>query len=71
MKSKLRHDLAQFLGHHKQIVHNVLGLAVKLFTQLFILGGNSYRAGIQMTLAHHDAAQGNQRGCGKSKFFST
>ena len=44
----------------KEIDH-VLRLALELLAQLRVLRGHAHRAGVQMALAHHDAAHGNQR----------
>src|SRR5690348_17488549 len=54
--AKLRHQLARFLGHEEEIIHHVLGLAGEAAAQHGILGGDAGGAGVQVTLAHHDAA---------------
>ena len=38
------------------------GLPVKRRLKLRVLGRDADRAGIQVTLAHHDAAEGDKRG---------
>ena len=47
----------------------MLRLAPELFPQLRILGGNTHRTGVQVALAHHDAAEGHQRRGGEAKLF--
>ena len=60
--TKLRHDLTDLLGEEEEVVHNMLGLAGELLSKLLVLGGNAHGTGIQMTLSHHDATHGNERG---------
>ena len=55
-------------GHN---LSDVLGLALKLFTQLRILSCNTNRASVEVTFSHHNAAERDQRSCGKTKFFGT
>ena len=45
--------------------------AGELFAQFRILCCNAHRTGIEMTLAHHHAAKGDQRRCSQSKFIRT
>ena len=66
-----RHQLAQFLGDKEEIVDDVLGLTGKPASQDRILCGNTHRTGIEMALAHHDAAFDNQRCGGKTKLVGT
>ncbi len=70
-ETKLRHNFAHIFCHHEQVVHDVLGLAGKFLAQLRILRRDTDRAGIEMTLAHHDAAQGDQRRGREAEFFGT
>ena len=58
-KAELRHVPAGLFRNHKQVVHNVLGLATEFLAQYRILGSNPNRAGIKVALAHHDAAERN------------
>ena len=60
-EAELRHDLARFLGDHEQIVDDVLGLAGELLAQHRVLRRDADRAGVQVALAHHDAAERDQR----------
>ena len=69
ISSKLRiaergHDLAHLLGDEEEVVDHVLGLALELGAQHRVLRGDADRAGVQVALAHHDAAGRDQRrGC--------
>ena len=56
-EAQRRHDLPSLLGHQEQVVDHVLGLAGELLAQLRILGRDPDGAGVEMTLAHHDAAE--------------
>ena len=60
-KPERRHDLACLLGDHEEVVDHVLRLALELLPKVRILSGDSYRAGVQMAFAHHDAAHGDER----------
>ena len=68
-KPEFGHDLPRFLGHHEQVVHDVLGLARELLAQHRVLRGDADRTGVQVALAHHDAAQRDQRGGRESHFL--
>ena len=68
---ELCHDPPQFLGHHEEVVDHVLGGAGELGAQLLVLGRDPHRAGVEVALAHHDAAQGDQRGGGEAEFLGT
>ncbi len=59
-KTQFRHDLAQLLGDEEEIVDDVFWLAHETLTQLWILSGHAHRAGVEMTLAHHDTAFRNE-----------
>ena len=45
------------------------GVPLELGAQRRILRGDAHRAGIQMALAHHDAAHGDQRRGGEAELF--
>ncbi len=62
------HDLAHFLGDEEEIVDDVLGLAGKALAQHRVLRRNADRAGVEMALAHHDAAGRDQRRGGEAEF---
>jgi hypothetical protein len=55
------HDLAHFLGDEEEIVDDVLGRALEALAQHRILGGDADRAGVEVALAHHQAAGRDQR----------
>ena len=57
----LGHHLAHFLGDEEEVVDDVLGLAGEALAQHRVLRGDADRAGVEMALAHHDAAGGDQR----------
>ena len=59
-------DLAHLLGDEEEEVHDVLGGALEALAQLRVLGGDSDRAGVQVTGAHHDAAGRDQRPRGEA-----
>ena len=69
--AKLGHDLTHFLGHEEEVVHHMLGLAAELGAQHRVLCGNTHRAGVEVALAHHDAAFHHQRSGGKAHFIGT
>ena len=60
-ETEQRHQLAHLLGDEEEIVDHVLRRAGEPLAQLRILGGDPDRAGVEMALAHHDAARGDQR----------
>ena len=66
---KLGHVLAHLLCDEEEEIDDVLGLTGELFSQGRVLRGNTDRASAQMTLAHHDAAHGNERSRRESEFF--
>ena len=61
------HQLAHFLGDEEEEVDDVLGLAVEALAQHRVLRGDADRAGVQMALAHHDAAGRDQRRGGEAE----
>ena len=65
--AQLRHDLARFLGDEEEVVDDMLGLARELGAQHRVLRGHAHRAGVQVALAHHDAALGHQRRGGEAE----
>ena len=70
-EAKPGHQFARLFGDHEQVVDDMLGLASKLFAQLGVLCRNADGASVEMTLAHHDAAERDQRRCRKTKLFGT
>ena len=63
----LGHQLAHFLGDEEQVVDDVLGLAGEAGAQHRVLRGDANRAGVEVALAHHDAAGRDQRGGGHAE----
>ena len=61
------HDLAHLFGDEEEVVDDVLGLAGEALAQHRILRRHADRAGVEMALAHHDAARGDQRRRGKTE----
>ena len=61
--------LAHLLGDEEEEVDHVLRRALELGAQRRILRGDAHRAGIQMALAHHDAAHGDQRRGGEAELL--
>ena len=53
--------LARFLRDHEQVVHDVLRLALEFLAKIRVLGGDADGTGVEMTLAHHDAAHRDER----------
>ena len=62
-----RHQFAHLLGDEEEIIDHVLGLAGKALAQLRVLSGDPDRAGVEVALAHHNAAGGDQRRGGKAE----
>ncbi len=60
-EAELGHQLAHLLGDEEEVVDDVLGLAGEVLAQHRVLRRDADRAGVQMALAHHDAAGGDQR----------
>ena len=56
-----RHQLAHFFGDEEEVVDDVLGLAGEARAQHRVLRRDADRAGVEMALAHHDAAGRDQR----------
>ena len=67
--AELGHDLAALLGDHEEVVDDVLRLAGELGAQLGVLRRDADGARVQVALAHHDAAHGNQRRRGEAEHF--
>ena len=65
-EAQLRHPFPGLLGHQEQVVDDVLGRTGELLAQHRVLGRDPHRTGVEMTLAHHDAAQGDQRTRGEA-----
>ena len=61
-----RHVLAHLLGDEEEVVDDVLGRALEALAQHRVLRGDADGAGVQVALAHHDAARGDQRRGGEA-----
>src|SRR5712691_10731569 len=60
--------MAHFLSQRTEVRNHHLRFARESCAQLFVLGGDSHWASIEMALARHDASDGQQRGCAKAEF---
>ena len=65
------HVLTHLLGNKEEEVDHVFGLAREASAQDRILSRDADGAGVQMTLAHHDAAHGDERHGGKAVLFGS
>ena len=68
-EAELGHVLAHLLGDEEEEVDHVLGRAGEARAQHRVLRGDAHRAGVQVALAHHDAAHRDQRRGGKAELF--
>ena len=68
-KAEFGHDLPQFFGDHEAIAHHMVGCAGELGAQIRILRGDAHRAGVQVALAHHDAAEGDEGRGGETELL--
>ena len=66
-EAELRHQLAHFLGEEVEEGDHVLGPAVEAAPELGILRRDADRAGVEVALAHHHAALGDERGGGDAE----
>jgi hypothetical protein len=66
-EAHLGHDRAQFFGHEEEVVDDVLRLAGEARAQHRVLRGHAHRAGVEVALAHHDAAGRDQRRGGEAE----
>ena len=51
---------ANLLGQESEEVHHIFSPTHKTGSEPFVLRGNTYGAGVGITLAHHYATQNNQ-----------
>ena len=63
-----RHQFANFFGDEEEVVGDMLGLTDEALAQHRVLRGAADRAGVEMALAHHDAAGRDQRRGGEAEF---
>src|SRR5512137_2939603 len=71
VKSHFSQMLTDLLSYKTEECHQVVSLTHEPLSQLGILSCHSYRACVEMTLAHHYTAQNNKRTGSKAKLFST
>src|SRR6185295_11519942 len=69
-ESQLRHQFANLLGNHPEIIHNVLGLSGEFFAQHRILSRHTHWTSIEMADAHHDASGDYQRRGREAEFLA-
>ncbi len=55
-EAEARHVFAHLLGEEEEEVDHVLGLSGKARAQHRVLRGNAHGTGVEVALAHHDAA---------------
>ena len=67
--AQLRHDLADLLRDEGEIVDQVFRLAGEFLAKLRVLRGDSDRAGVEVALAHHDAAERDHRRRAEREFL--
>ena len=60
-EAHLRHQLAHLFGDEEEEADDMLGLADEALAQHRVLRGDTDRAGVEVALAHHDAARRDQR----------
>ena len=65
--AELRHELADFFGDEEEVVDDVFWLALEALPQHRILRGHAHRTGVEVALAHHDAALDDQRRGGEAE----
>ena len=68
-EAEFGHVLANLLGNEEEEVDHVFGLPLEARAQDRVLGGDAHRAGVEMALAHHDAAHGDERHGGEAEFL--
>src|SRR5260370_3174694 len=66
--AKLREPIADFFRQRTEVSDDHLGFALKPGAQLFVLGGDSHGASVEMALPSHDASDGEVRSGAKTKF---
>ena len=64
---ELRHQLAHLLRDEEEVVDDVLGLAGEERAEGRVLGRHPHRAGVEVALAHHDAAARDEGGGGEAE----
>src|SRR3954451_21037469 len=67
--AELGHELPDLLGTEEEVVDDVLGRPGEAPPELRVLGGDPYRAGIEVAYPHHDAARSDQRSRREGEFL--
>ena len=70
-EAELGHDLAQVARDEAHEVHHMLRITREAFTQPRILRRDARRTGVEVTDAHHDAADRHQRRGGEPELLGT
>ena len=65
------HVFTHLLRDKAHVVNDVFRLAAEVLAQRRVLGSNTHGAGVQVTYAHHHAANGNQGRGGKAVLLCT
>ncbi len=68
-EAKPGHQFSHLLGDEAHKVNHVVWIARELCPELWILGGDAHRAGVQVADPHHGAAQDYQRRGGEAIFL--
>ena len=68
-EAQLGHDLPGIFGDHEQVIDDVLRLAGELLAEHGVLRGDADRASVEVALAHHDAAERDERRGREAKFL--
>ncbi len=67
--SEAGHDFAHFLGDGVEVVDDHFGAAFEFGAEAVVLGGDADGTGVEVALAHIDAAQGDEGGGAEVVFF--
>ena len=68
-RAELRHDLPHLFRDEDHKPLHVFGFSLEALAQFRVLGRDAEGAGAQLAHAHHPAAHGYQRCCGKAELF--
>ena len=67
--AKLREAIADLFGERTEISDDHFRFAIEASAEFFVLGGDADGAGVEMALAGHDAADGEERGGAETEFI--
>jgi len=68
MRAEFREAIADFFGQRAEIGDDHLRFAIEASTEFFVLRGDADGAGVEMALAGHNAADGEERGGAEAEF---